>query len=302
LTAYYRHIIFLISSWQVHRGFSTHDDESREEARRMTSAPLDGQPLAALFDAAARRDGPLALGQPLWGFGGVQGGLALGLLTEAMRARAQGRGLRYVSARYRQPLREHVEIAVVDDGAGKSVSWLSARASEQGATCVEASAAFVGTGKSRLTSVSPPKPHAPAPDECPVFKIPLDFVPFARRTEVRFVGDALPYTGGSTPELMAWIRFVEDDLPPTDSRLVILMDCLPPSFAAVLHSLSPIPTVMFTVTPGNGLSQATSPWILLRAHTGSSSRDGWLMERLDAWSPEGAHLGSAEQVRIVMGR
>jgi hypothetical protein len=182
------------------------------------------------------------------------------------------------------------------------VSWLSARASVHGATGVEATAAFAGAGKWSMPAVSPFKPDVPAPAECPVFTIPLNFVPFARRTEVRFVGDVLPYAGRSRPELTAWIRFVEDDLPPTDSRLVILMDCLPPSFAAVLHSLTPIPTVMFTVTPGNGLSQATSPWVLVRARTESSSPDGWLMERLDAWNPEGAHLGSAEQVRIVMGR
>jgi hypothetical protein len=267
----------------------------------MTSAPLDEQPLATMFDAAARRDGPLALGEPLWGFGGVQGGLALALLTEAMRVRAQGRELRYVSARYRRPLRERVDIAVVDDVVGKSVSWLSARASAQGATSVEASAAFVGVGRSSVTPVSPPKPDAPAPAECSVFTIPLGFVPFARRTEVRFVGGGLPYSGRSRPELLAWVRFVEDDLPPTDSRLVILMDCLPPSFAALLHSLTPIPTVTFTVTPGNGLSRATSPWVLLRARTESSTPDGWLLERIDAWTPEGAHLGSAEQVRIVKG-
>jgi hypothetical protein len=79
------------------------------------------------------------------------------------------------------------------------------------------------------------------------------------------------------------------------------MDALAPSYAAVLDAPVPIPSVTFTVTPGHGLPAATSPWLLLRAHTGLCGHDGWLLERLDAWASDGAHLGSAEQLRAVIG-
>jgi hypothetical protein len=144
-------------------------------------------------------------------------------------------------------------------------------------------------------------PEAPPPAECPTFTVPPEFVPFAGRTEIRPVGPARPFAGGKEAELVAWLRLVDDDLPPDEARLLVLMDSLAPSYAAVLSSPVPVPSITFSVAPGAGLLTATSPWMLLRARTEVASRDGWLTERLDAWAPDGAHLGSAEQVRMIAG-
>jgi hypothetical protein len=142
-------------------------------------------------------------------------------------------------------------------------------------------------------AVSPPMPVAPPPSQCPVFAVPPAFAPFSRHTEIRPVGSARPFRGGPEPELLAWLRLTDDDLPPDEARLVRLMDALAPSYAAVLDAPTPIPSVTFTVTPGHGLPAAMSPWVLLRARTSACGRDGWLLERLDAWAPDGTHLGSA---------
>lgn len=79
------------------------------------------------------------------------------------------------------------------------------------------------------------------------------------------------------------------------ARLVVLMDALAPSASAVLHA----PVLMPTVTPSPALAEASSPWVLLRARTSLWSAAGWMQERIDAWSPTGTHLGSAEQLRAV---
>lgn len=259
---------------------------------------FDTEPISQVL-AAPRGASRLSLGRSLWTFSGAHGGLVLAMLTTAMRERAAGRRLRQVSGQFRRPLRGEFELEVVDEGVGKTVTWSSAHAKAKGAAAVSASAVFA-SGALELAPFAPVMPSAPPPSQCPVFTVPEDFVPFARRTEIRPVGSARPYSGGDQPELVTWLRFVEDDLPPDDERLIVLMDSLAPSYAAVLSALAPIPTVTFSVTPGAGLAGASSPWVLLRARTEVSRGDGWLVERLDAWTPDGAHLGSGEQVRLVM--
>jgi hypothetical protein len=267
----------------------------------MTPVSFDEQPIAAILDGpgAATR---FQIGAKLWGFGGVHGGLALGLLTAAMRHRAPGRVLRYVSAQFKRPLRDAFEIELSDHEVGKTVSWLSARAQSNGFAVVTASAVFAEPGRLDAAQVSPPMPPAPPPADCPVFTVPPEFVPFARRTEIRPVGTARPFIGAAEPELMAWLRLVDDEVPPDDVRLMVLIDSLPPSYAAVLHAPVPIPTVTCSVAPGAALAAAASPWILLRARTGAASRDGWLVEQIDAWGPDGQHLGAAEQLRVVAAK
>lgn len=234
-----------------------------------------------------------------WGFGGVHGGAALGLLTAAMCARTEEHALQQVSGRFHRPLRESFTLDVMDQGTGKTVSWWAAHASANNQIVISASAVFAAAAARPGTAVAPCMPAVPLPSACPVFAVPREFVPFAGRTEIRPVGRARPFSGGTTPELMAWLRLIDDDLPVDPIRLVVLLDSLAPSYSAVLDTPTPIPTVTFTVTLGAGLVSAESPWVLLRARTELCRNDGWLLERLDAWAPNGNHLGSGKQLRFM---
>ncbi|MFT3695892.1 MAG: thioesterase family protein [Kofleriaceae bacterium] len=259
---------------------------------------FDSEPIAQIL-AASKSETSLELGSTLWGFGGVQGGLALGLLAVALQHRADGRVLQRISGQFRRPLRGAFSVGGIEEGAGKTVSWLSARATMKDTIAVTADAVFAAPGKALVSPVSAPMPPAPPPLECETFTVPPEFVPFASRTEIRPVG-GLPFRGAKEPELTAWLRLVDDDLPPDEARLITLMDSLAPSLGAVLTRPTVIPTVTFTLTPGSGLRRATSPWLLLRARTAVAQADGWHVERLDAWSPDGAHLGVGEQLRFIM--
>jgi Thioesterase-like superfamily len=263
-----------------------------------TPGTFDDQPIATVLSTGGASE-RITISPALWGFGGVHGGLTLALLTEAMRRRADGRVLRSVFAQFRRPLRDEVEIRVAEDGTGKTVSWLSAEASSKGGVAVAARATFSRHACAGFAPISPSMPSAPPPMECPVFTPPAGFVPFADRTQTRPVGAARPFAGMREPELAAWVRLVDDDLPPDEVRLMIFMDALPPSFGALLTAPVPIPTVTLAVTPGDGLSKASSPWVLLRARADVARSDGWHTERIDAWSQDGAYLGSAEQLRLV---
>lgn len=264
------------------------------------NAPHSPTCLAQVLEASTG-EGPLRLDGSWRGFAGIQGGLALGLLVNAMQARAPGRVLRQVSGRFCRPLREPFRLKVSVLQEGRTVSWLEASAlEEEERLTLAASAVFAGPEERRKgREAAPSMPDVPPPSACPVFKPPTEFVPFTQHVEIRPVGPELPCSGGAEPVLMAWLRVVDDDAPPDPVRLMVLMDSLAPSYSVVLTRLIPIPTVTFTVTPGSGLASADSPWILLRAHTDLCLSDGWLLERLDAWAPNGAHLGSAEQLRVL---
>ncbi|SAK15356.1 hypothetical protein UA18_01232 [Burkholderia multivorans] len=234
-----------------------------------------------------------------WGFGGVHGGVALGLLTAAMCARTEGHALQQVSGRFHRPLREPFTLHVMDQGTGKTVSWWAAHARVNNQIVISASAVFAAAAARPGTAATPSMPTVPLPSACPVFTVPREFVPFAGRMEIRPIGRARPFSRGANPELMAWLRLIDDDLPVDPIRLVVLMDSLAPSYSAVLDTPTPIPTVTFTVTPSAGLGSTESSWVLLRARTEFCRNDGWLLERLDAWAPNGNHLGSGEQLRFI---
>ena len=80
----------------------------------------------------------------------------------------------------------------------------------------------------------------------------------------------------------------------------MLADALAPAYSAVLSDLVMVPTVELTARPGVGIASSSSPWVLLRATSDAVAADGWVNERIDAWGPDGTHLGGAHQLRVVV--
>lgn len=244
-------------------------------------------------------DGPLEAVAHLGGFGGFHGGLVLGLLTSAMQAAAGDLPLRGATARYHRRLDGGFRIGVDTVRAGRTVRTLAAAATGPKGVHVDATGVFGPPDAGSWPVFTPAAPEAPPPEELDVFRLPPEFVPIAAFTEIRPVGPHRPYAGGAVPELTAWIRLVEDDRPPDVHRFAFLADALAPSYAAVLSTPALVPTVELAVRPGPGLADATSPWVLLRARTRSADAGGWTDEQIDMWGPDGTHLGSAHQLRVV---
>jgi hypothetical protein len=246
--------------------------------------------------------GHLVLGEHLRGFGGIHGGLALALMTSAMQGQAAGEPLRSVTARYHRAIAGEFRIEVTSIRSGQAVRTLTARATGHKGLYADATGVFGPPLRARWLLAAPPPPAAPSPADCAVFPVPPEFVPISAYLEIRPVGPSRPYGAGTEPALTAWVRLREDDHPPGTSRLILLMDALAPSYAAILSTLVPIPTVELTVRPSENLTRASSPWVLLQAQTRAASADGWIDEDIQAWGPDGAHLGSAQQLRLMRAR
>ncbi len=236
----------------------------------------------------------------LWGFGGLHGGLALAALTASMTEHAPDRPLRGVVGHYLRSIRDESTIEVGVEHRGSTATTMSgALSDDRGRRALTATATFaVGTAHS--AGHQPPFPPVPPPEQCEPFALPPELVPFSAGIDLRPATPARPFAGLDVPELAAWIRLAGDDTPVDVVRLVTLLDALAPSYAAVLTEIALLPTVRFSVSPTAALSEARSPWVLVRATSTSMSPDGWGVEALDAWTPDGAHVGTAEQLRVMM--
>ncbi|MBW8485909.1 acyl-CoA thioesterase [Actinomadura parmotrematis] len=232
------------------------------------------------------------------GFGGLHGGLVLALATVAMQRRVPDARLRSASARLYRGVDRPFGLSVEVRRAGR-IAMLAAGLAAGGEPLADASAVFSVPRGGAHPPVAPPAPAAPPPGECEVFVVPPEFVPISAFWEVRPVGPNRPFAGGAEPELTAWVRLTEDDAPPDAHRLVLLMDALAPAYAAILPGLAQVPTLEYAVRPAEALAGASSPWVLLRARAGGADASGWNEEVIDAWGPDGAHLGTAHQLRLA---
>jgi hypothetical protein len=81
---------------------------------------------------------------------------------------------------------------------GRAATWLMCHATAKGAAAlVAAGAGFSEPAADAHEYVGPTPsiPVAPPPLECLTFSVSPTFVPFARRTEIRPVGDVRPFIG-----------------------------------------------------------------------------------------------------------
>ena len=234
------------------------------------------------------------------GFNGLHGGLAVAMLVRQMRELVPtDRALVGVTARFIRPL---VWPFVVDSDVvrkGSAVTIAGATASASSGTCVEAHATF-GTSEARSTLVfAPEMPSgiAGVSDAVP-FVPPAEFIPISRRMEIRAATDELPYSGSARPTLCGWVR-LKDDVPSAEERITILIDCLAPSYTAVLTELKAVPTVEMSVQLSGGAAGADFDWVLVLAKTTSADERGFVREAIDMWTEDGRHLASCAQLRIV---
>jgi hypothetical protein len=242
--------------------------------------------------------GPIEPPAQLWGFGGLHGGLALAVLTKAMYSAEDAGVMRSATVRLHRPINQVFTVAITRPRRGRASA--DALRVDGGRLCLASASLVTGAVRSQwLQPVAPDRPSVPRYGHCDRFAVPAGLVPIGQFFEVRPTDGRRPYAGGPRPVLTAWLRLTEDDQPPDVFRLIMLMDALAPSYAAVLTIPQAIPTVELTVRYAGGLRGASSPWILLRASTTWVSADGWLNEHLDAWDPAGTHLASADQLRTI---
>lgn len=238
----------------------------------------------------------------VYGFGGLHGGILSAMLLGRMRS-AVDVSFRPVelTTQFIVPTREMPSFHVSVLRRGRRNAQVTATATApDGSIVATADAVFAACADTPIThrlSPGPPSGVTPIESASPIVIDP-QFMPLATAFEIRPATSTLPYTGGEDAELCAWIRLT-GPAPEPQSRLLILADALAPSYAATLSVLAPIPTVRMAVHFAPTTQSIDDEWVLLRARTPHADDDGWLSESLDLWTPDGVHLASSTQLRIV---
>lgn len=277
------------------------NEHSQRPVDASDPAPSTPTPIGDFLRSPA--DGTHHAPPHLWGFGGLHGGLALATMASAMQAAETTHTLRSITGRLFRTVRDPFIVDVSVDSATRSTSAYTAQirlapgAPSSNGILASATAMFGADGDSALPLFAPAAPAVPSWTAGTAFRPPPGFVPVSEYTEIRPVSKNLPFTGGKTPKLTAWVRLVEDDLPPDELRLLFLVDALAPSYAAVLPAPRPVPTVELSVHFSG--HRAASPWILVDAHTTVATEGGWITETINAWDEEATHLVEARQLRLV---
>jgi acyl-CoA thioesterase len=142
-------------------------------------------------------------------------------------------------------------------------------------------------------------PDVPPPDACaPLAAPPVPQARAADHVEHRPARDPLPFAGADTAEILVWMRLGEDR--PVDAALAtFLVDSAVPALYARLDAYVAMPTVELSVH--YAATQASDdPWVLGVFRTAIAA-DGYASEDGELWTPAGALLVRARQLRRVVG-
>ncbi|TMR93318.1 acyl-CoA thioesterase [Nonomuraea basaltis] len=257
--------------------------------------PPESQDLASMLFS----EPPAVLDVPpfAWGFGGLHGGLALSLVASAVRRCVPDHPLRSITGQFHRPIRETFAIESRVIRSGRSVGAAQATGYGSAGICLTATAIFGSDQEPAAPVCTLDAPDVPGPDLLPTLHGMDDKVPVLSQVEVRPVGSIEPYAGSEDPIMTAWMRVKDRDAPVDPCSVIFFLDALPPSYTAVLTQPRPVPTLEFSAHLTS--SVPTSPWVLVRSRTVRAGEGGWVTESIDAWDPEGAHLGSAHQLRLA---
>ena len=231
------------------------------------------------------------------GFGGLHGGLALSLVASAMQRRVPDQTLRSITGQFHRPIRETFAIESQVIRSGRSAGAVQATGSGADGICLTATAIFGADQPGAVPIYAPDAPDVPGPHSLSSLEGLADSVPVLGQVDVRPVGSIRPYAGAAQPIVTAWMRVRGREAPVHPASNVFFLDALPPSYVVVLTQSRPVPTLEFSAHVAS--RPPTSPWVLVRSRTVRASEGGWVTECIDAWDPDGVHLGSAQQLRLA---
>jgi hypothetical protein len=183
---------------------------------------------------------------------GVYGGLTAASLyracADAAPAEVPDWRLRSMSLQYLAPVVPtfaDADVTVVRRGA--SSTFLEARLVQDDRVAVHALATFGRDRSPDLDEARAPLSGVPAPDDLPALPYLEGVVPvFTQHVDFR-IARGVPFSGGSSSEVGAWLRF-RDPPPSLDvSDVLGLLDSPPPAFLARSVGVRPASTVSFQV-------------------------------------------------------
>jgi acyl-CoA thioesterase len=237
---------------------------------------------------------------PRWRVERPNGGYVAAILLRAVTAELDDppRRPRSVTVHYLRPPEDGpVEVDVTVERAGRTMSAVSARLSQDGRPLA---LALVSAGITRegYRHEEAPAPAVPGPEDCPPLSRPPFPIPLRDQFDTRLAIGPEPFSGGDEAITGGWLRLVDPES--TDAHVLVqAADAwVPPVFGVTTERLG-VPTVDLTVH----LLQAPRPdddgWLLLRFRTRLAA-EGYLEEDGEIWDRSGRLLAQSRQLAVVV--
>jgi acyl-CoA thioesterase len=241
---------------------------------------------------------------PAWSTNrGPNGGYLAAIVLRAMLAELDdpGREPRSLICHYlRPPAPGELCVDVVAERVGRSVTFLTARMSQDGRPCVLAMAALSVELEGVLDYGGTP-PVVPGPETL----APAPPVPGLRMTEQFEARPALgapPFSGADEALTGGWLRFADPG--PVDApALAMYADAWMPSPFSRLRAPVGAPTIDLTVhfrAPAAAAALAAEAPVLVVSRS-TTSADGFFEEDGELWTPDGVLLAQSRQLALIVG-
>jgi acyl-CoA thioesterase len=246
-----------------------------------------------LFEGSVNRD--------WWIVFGPNGGFVAALLMRAMTTTVadDSRTPRSLTVHYTAAPREgSVRIRTTLERAGRTMTTVTARMTQDERLVAIAAAAFSAPRNPVVEFADAPPPDVPPPEQVETVAPHPEQPPFAHQWEVKpALGDPL-FSGAARALAGGWIRLHEPE--PLDGALVAqLTDAWIPPIFTRLREPNPVPTIDLTVHFRAALP-LPADWVLGRFETRLSS-EGFVEEDGEIWSRDGRLVAQSRQLAVLQG-
>ena len=229
---------------------------------------------------------------------GPNGGYLAAIVLRAMAAelRDPARHARSLTCHYlRSPRPGPVDVAVMVERSGRSVSTLTARLGQDDRPCVIAVGAFA-VELDGVIDYNGAAPHAPPPERVQRLP-PVAEVPMTQHFDMRPSFGAPLYVGADEALSGGWLRFDGDRSPVDAPALAMFADAWWPSPLPRLTRPAALPTIDLTV---HFRSPAVEDGPVLAVFRSSTSAGGFFEEDGELWSRDGVLLAHSRQLALLV--
>lgn len=194
------------------------------------------------------------------------------------------------------PVTEQVSFQVDTLRQGKSATQVAVDARVDDAIVLRAGFTFASPRESSIhhhyvecPQVEPPEHYSSFPKKLPVPN-------FFKNFDIRLVSQSMFFSGGETPELLAWVRL--DGLSKISAEVALLLigDCLPPASTVCFKSLAPISSMNWTVDFTQPAEH--SEWYLVRSFS-LVAAGGYSYQSMQVWNKQGELVLSGTQTVAI---
>ncbi|ERO64160.1 thioesterase family protein [Pseudomonas piscis] len=229
-------------------------------------------------------------------YGGLSAAMALQLVMKEHPADLPP--LRTAQISFIGPVTESVCFRTELLRRGKSVTQIGVDAHVADALAMRASFCFAAERQSTIHHMRAQRPDIGPPS---LYEHPMAWANppgFFQNFEVRFVGDSIPDSSSTVPELLAWVRLHDADGIKPDVALIAIGDSLPPASMAMFAGPTPISSMNWTIDLVGPVPEPG--WLLLRSRSLAAS-NGYSFQLMEVWDIHGNLVMLSTQTVAIFG-